>query len=82
MARNNVGCLLVVDEGRLIGIITRDDLVRTIHTRQELELGYHTVLGLPSREFQRNQASHCIQCVTYLTANVQFCPQCGALRLG
>jgi Zn-dependent protease/uncharacterized OB-fold protein len=78
MARNKVGRLLVVDEGRLMGIITREDLVRTIHTRQELELGPHAVSGLPSREFQRIQANHCVQCGSLLTANMQFCPQCGA----
>jgi Zn-dependent protease/predicted transcriptional regulator/ribosomal protein L40E len=78
MARNNVGRVLVVDEGRLMGIITREDLVKTIHTRQELELGPHTASGLSTREFQRIQASHCVQCGALLPAKVQFCPQCGA----
>jgi len=36
MARENVGRVLVVEEGRLLGIVTRGDLMRTIRTRQEL----------------------------------------------
>ncbi len=39
MARNKVGRVLVVEDGRLVGIATREDVVRTIQTRQELELG-------------------------------------------
>jgi len=37
MARQNVGRVLVVEEGRLLGIVTRGDLMRTIRTKQELE---------------------------------------------
>jgi Zn-dependent protease/predicted transcriptional regulator len=36
MARQNVGRLLVLDGPRLLGIVTRGDLMRTIRTRQEL----------------------------------------------
>lgn len=36
MARQNVGRLLVLDGPRLLGILTRGDLMRTIRTRQEL----------------------------------------------
>jgi len=39
MARNKVGRVLVVDGRRLVGIATREDIVRTIQTRQDLELG-------------------------------------------
>lgn len=35
MARQNVGRLLVLDGPQLLGIVTRDDLMRTIRTRQE-----------------------------------------------
>lgn len=77
MARNRVGRVLVVEDGRLIGIATREDVVRTIQTRQELELGpARTPSGLP--EFRRIQAGHCIQCGALLPASVKFCPQCGA----
>lgn len=36
MARENVGRVLAVEEGRLLGIVTRGDLMRTIRTKQEL----------------------------------------------
>lgn len=36
MARRNVGRLLVLDGPRLLGIVSRGDLMRTIRTRQEL----------------------------------------------
>ena len=36
MARQNVGRLLILEGSRLLGIVTRGDLMRTIRTRQEL----------------------------------------------
>jgi Zn-dependent protease/predicted transcriptional regulator len=36
MSRENIGRILVVDNGRLLGIVTRGDLMRTIRTKQEL----------------------------------------------
>ena len=77
MARNKVGRVLVVEDGRLVGIATREDVVGAIQTRQELELGpARTPSGLP--EFVRIQAGHCVQCGALLPASVRFCPQCGA----
>jgi Zn-dependent protease/predicted transcriptional regulator len=38
MAREKVGRVLVVEEGRLLGIVTQGDLIRTVRTRQELRL--------------------------------------------
>jgi Zn-dependent protease/predicted transcriptional regulator len=38
MTREDVGRILVVKDGRLLGILTRGDLMRTIHTKQELGL--------------------------------------------
>jgi Zn-dependent protease/predicted transcriptional regulator len=38
MAREKVGRVLVVEEGRLLGIVTQGDLIRTIRTRRELGL--------------------------------------------
>jgi Zn-dependent protease/predicted transcriptional regulator len=79
MARNKVGRVLVIDESHLVGIVTRGDLVRTIHTRQELELGPgRPPSGLPSPEVPRLQARHCVQCGTLVPARTKFCPQCGA----
>jgi Zn-dependent protease/CBS domain-containing protein len=78
MASNKVGRVLVVDQGRLLGVVTREDVMRTIQTRQELELGpsrpYH---GLGSAQLPRIQAGHCIQCGALLPGNVKFCPECG-----
>ncbi len=76
MGRNEVGRVLVVDEGRLVGIAAREDVVRTIQTRQELELGPGRPPGLPA--FGRIQAGHCVQCGGLLPASAKFCPQCGA----
>jgi Zn-dependent protease/predicted transcriptional regulator len=79
MARNKVGRVLVIDGGRLLGIATREDVVSAIQTRQELELGPGLgPSGLPSPQYPRIQAGHCVQCGALLPADVKFCPQCGA----
>jgi hypothetical protein len=79
MARNKVGRVLVIDGGRLVGIATREDIVSTIQTRQELELGPGLgPSGLPSPQYPRIQAGHCVQCGALLPADVKFCAQCGA----
>jgi CBS domain-containing protein len=36
MARENVGRVLVVEDGQLLGIVTRGDVMKTIQTRQVL----------------------------------------------
>jgi Zn-dependent protease/predicted transcriptional regulator len=77
MARNKVGRVLVVDEGRLVGIATREDIVRTIQTRQDLELGPgRPATGLPTPT--PITAGRCIQCGAMLPANAKFCHECGA----
>jgi Zn-dependent protease len=79
MASNRTGQVLVVDQERLLGIATREDVMRTIQTRQELELGPSRPLGgLGSSQLPRVQAGHCIQCGALLPGDVKFCPQCGA----
>jgi Zn-dependent protease/predicted transcriptional regulator len=79
MARNRVGRVLVIDGGRLVGMATREDVVRTIQTRQELELGPSLgPSGLPPPQYHRIQAGHCIQCGALLSADAKLCPQCGA----
>jgi len=79
MARNKVGRVLVVDGSHLVGIVTREDMVRTIHTREELELGLgRPSSGLPSPQLPRIQARHCVQCGTLLPAQTKFCSECGA----
>lgn len=75
MARNKVGRVLVVDEGRLVGIATREDMVSAIQTRHDLELGPGPS-GL--QQLPRIQAAHCVQCGSLLPASAKFCPQCGA----
>jgi Zn-dependent protease/predicted transcriptional regulator len=79
MASNKAGQVLVVDQRRLLGVVTREDVIRTIQTRQELELGPSRPSGgLGSAQFPRIQAGHCTQCGALLPAGVKFCPQCGA----
>ncbi len=78
MASNKVGRVLVVDQGRLLGVVTREDVMRTVQTRQELELGpSRPSFGMGSAQFPRIQAGHCVQCGVLLPANVKFCPECG-----
>jgi Zn-dependent protease/predicted transcriptional regulator len=80
MARNNGGQILVIDEGRLVGIVTREDIVRTIQTRQDLELGLHpSKVGLPTP--QAVKAGHCVQCGAFLPAAAKFCNECGAKQI-
>ena len=79
MARNKVGRVLVIDGDQLVGMATREDIVRTIQTRQELELGpgpSHS--GLPSPQYPTIRAGHCVQCGALLPADTKFCSQCGA----
>jgi Zn-dependent protease/predicted transcriptional regulator len=78
MARNQAGHVLVVDEGRLVGIATRDDVIRTIHTRQELELGPSRAPPSLPPQFPRIRAEHCVQCGALLPTSSASCPQCGA----
>jgi Zn-dependent protease/CBS domain-containing protein len=80
MARNKVGRVLVVDEDRLVGIATREDIVRTIQTRQDLELGPgRPAAGLPT--LTSIKAGHCIQCGALLAPNAKFCHECGAKQI-
>jgi Zn-dependent protease/predicted transcriptional regulator len=76
MAKNKVGRVLVVDEGRLVGIATREDIVRAIQTRQDLELGP----GRPTTRlpFPPINATRCVQCGALLPQGAKFCSECGA----
>jgi Zn-dependent protease/predicted transcriptional regulator/ribosomal protein L40E len=73
MASARVERVLVVDDGRLLGIVTRGDLIRTIRARQELG-------SIPRSEASRLQmaSKRCIQCGATLPAEAQVCTQCGA----
>jgi signal-transduction protein with cAMP-binding, CBS, and nucleotidyltransferase domain len=84
MARERVGRLLVVENDKLIGIVTRGDLMRTIQTRQELGTVRQTwtvppttapYLGLPT-----DQMCKCVQCGGRLPIGSRFCPHCGAAQ--
>jgi predicted transcriptional regulator len=77
MARNKIGRVLVIDESRLVGMATHEDIVSTIQTRHDLELGPGPSV-LPSPQCPRIQAGHCVQCGALLSADVKFCSQCGA----
>ena len=76
MNRNKVGRVLVVDEGRLMGIVTREDVIKTIQTRQDLELG--TGPPMPALPTPPIKAGHCVQCGALLPLGAKFCPECGA----
>jgi Zn-dependent protease len=80
MVRNKVGRVLVVDEGRLAGIATREDIVKTIQTRQDLEFGpSRPTPGFPTTAIR---AGHCVQCGALLPFSAKFCPECGAKQMG
>jgi Zn-dependent protease/CBS domain-containing protein len=79
MGRHTVGRVLVVDENRLIGITTREDMIKAVQTRQELEYGMgRPPSGLSSPSQTRIQVSHCVQCGGLVPVGARFCPQCGA----
>jgi len=76
MARDRVGRLLVTREGQLVGMVTRGDLMRTIRTRQELELKseWATITAAPAPA----QVRYCVQCGARLPAGTRNCPHCNA----
>ena len=79
MTKNKVGRVLVVDEGRLVGIATREDIVKTIQTRHDLELGSGRPMArVPTAPIM---AGHCIQCGASLQIGAKFCSECGAKQL-
>jgi Zn-dependent protease/CBS domain-containing protein len=78
MARERVGRFVVTQEGKLIGLVTQGDLMRTIRTRQELELKseWATIATGPSPP----QVQYCIQCGAKLLAGTRTCPHCNAAQ--
>jgi CBS domain-containing protein len=77
MARERSDAILVVEGGRLLGIVTRGDLIKAIRTREELEL--RTPLG-PTPTLGSapvGQVRYCVQCGGQLSAGIVFCPFCG-----
>jgi Zn-dependent protease/predicted transcriptional regulator len=81
MARARVGRLLVAEDGKLMGILTRGDVMRTIQTRREL--GISTIrqpsLG-PQSPTIPGQTRYCVQCGAQLLAGTQTCPYCRATQ--
>jgi Zn-dependent protease/ribosomal protein L40E len=79
MAREKVGRVLVAEDGQLLGIVTRGDIMRAVQTRLELDLGsiQRTGVGLPF-PLPSGELVYCIQCGAQLPMGAQFCPHCGA----
>ena len=84
MARERVGRLIVLDdEGQLVGIVTRGDLMRTMQTRQELGAIYQSRPGSSLDARAGLQAVHiksCVQCGGQLMGGALFCSHCGAAQ--
>ena len=82
MARERVGRLLVVEDGQLLGIVTRGDLMRTIQTREELGTLYQPSTGSPTAPIPlaTGQSRACIQCGAQLNTALRFCPYCGTAQ--
>jgi Zn-dependent protease/CBS domain-containing protein len=81
MARERLGRLLVTDNGRLLGIITRGDLMRSIQMRQELSLGstpQRSEPWSPSSPVATRQTRYCVQCGGQLSLGTATCPFCNA----
>ena len=80
MARKNVGRVLVVEGGRLLGILTRGDLMRIIQMRQDFDLGPARVsrASLPTPRPIPGQAKYCVQCGAQLPVDAEICPHCNA----
>ncbi len=81
MARERLGRLLVTDNGHLLGIVTRGDLMRSIQMRQDLSLG--SILQRPepwspSTPVAPRQVRYCVQCGAQLTIGTATCPFCNA----
>ena len=79
MARARVGTLLVTENGRVMGILTRGDVMRTIQTRRELGVGTmpQPAMGLrPSP----GQVKYCVQCGAQILTGTQVCPHCRATQ--
>ncbi len=78
MARERIGIMLVTEANNLLGIVTRGDLMKTIQTRQELELHPHwqPTSAMPTL----GQVRYCVQCGGQLSAGTQTCPYCNAAQ--
>ncbi len=78
MGREKVGRILVTDGGKLLGMVTRGDVIRTIQTRQELDLG-HVGRSIPIADLpSTGQVRYCVQCGAQLPVATLVCPYCNA----
>jgi len=72
MARERTEIMLVTDGGQLLGVVTRDDLMKSIRTRQELGLQPGAQVQVPLA------GKHCVQCGAQMRAEDRFCSYCGS----
>jgi Zn-dependent protease len=74
MAREKTEVMLVTEDGRLVGMVSRGDLMKAIQTRQELGV------GVPSQVAPAlgTETKRCVQCGAQLAATGRFCSYCGA----
>jgi CBS domain-containing protein len=79
MARARVGRLLVTEDGRVMGILTRGDVMRTIQTRRELGVGTKPQPAMGLRP-SPGQVKYCVQCGAQLLTGIQVCPHCRATQ--
>jgi len=79
MAREKVGRLLVTQNGELLGVVTRGDLMRSIRTRQELEASeWRRITAIPTAPVA--QMRYCVQCGAQLPLGTLTCPHCNATQ--
>jgi len=81
MASNNVGGIIVADQGRLLGIVTREDLARAIQMRQQFGIGTTQSYASPPPLQVLQQGGRCVQCGAVLQVSSRFCPFCGAKQV-
>jgi Zn-dependent protease len=77
MARNKVGRILVVEGDRLLGIVTHGDLVKSIRTREELEMSHLASQSAGISLRPMGPVKYCVQCGGQLSLGILFCPFCG-----
>jgi Zn-dependent protease/CBS domain-containing protein len=78
MAREKVSRILVVDGGRLLGIVTQGDLVKSIRMREQLEMGHAVGPSFGVTPPPPGQVRYCVQCGAQLSLGTTVCPFCNA----
>ena len=80
MGSRKIGTLLIVQDGRLIGIVTQGDLMKAIQTRQDrnLEAINQPKPGVWVSSTPAGSVRYCVQCGGQFPIGTIVCPHCNA----